>query len=199
MFHFTKKRAIVIAVVGSLALGAGAYAYFTSTGTGNGAGSVGSSTAFTVAVSSDATGTLYPGAGSQTLTYNVTNSSSGHQRLSSAIASVASTGGEIMSGTPSAPVSGCLASWFTASASTTNPLPQDLAGSGISSGTVVVTMQNDPDASQDSCQGKAPKILVSPSLHPNGNGYGRSHRRPPRPCLRCDVAPREERVRDQSS
>jgi len=160
MFHFTKKRAVVIAVVGSLALGAGAYAYFTSTGAGTGTASVGSTTAFDVSVSSNSTGTLYPGAGSQTLDYVVTNPSSGHQNLSSAVASVASSGGDIISGT--APVTGCKASWFTAVASSTNPLPQDLAGAGTSSGTVLVTMQNASE-SQDSCQGKAPNITVNAS------------------------------------
>ena len=42
MFHFTKKRAVVIAAIGSLAVGAGAYAYFTSTGAGSGTATIGS-------------------------------------------------------------------------------------------------------------------------------------------------------------
>lgn len=159
MLHFTKKRALVAGIVASLALAAGAYAYFSSTGTGSGSASVGSSSAFTIAVSTDATGTLYPGAGSEVLTYTVTNPSAGHQNLASTAAVVASDiNGDILQG--ATPVAGCKASWFTATAASTNPLPQNLAGGGTSSGTVTVTMQ-DSGTNQDPCQNKTPKITVN--------------------------------------
>jgi hypothetical protein len=48
MFHFTKKRAAVMTVVGSLALPVGAYAHLTSTGSGSGPATVGTSTEWTV-------------------------------------------------------------------------------------------------------------------------------------------------------
>src|SRR5688500_14323980 len=78
MFHFAKKRTVVMAAIGSLALAAGAYAYFTSTGTGSGSATVGTSTAWAIA-NNGTTGTaLTPGgATEQTLAYSVTNPSSG--------------------------------------------------------------------------------------------------------------------------
>jgi hypothetical protein len=60
MFHFTKKRAVVMAVVGSLALGAGAYAYFSAAGAGTGTATTGS--ASTVLITQTNTlPALYPG------------------------------------------------------------------------------------------------------------------------------------------
>ncbi|MEA2184468.1 MAG: hypothetical protein QOF69_3653, partial [Solirubrobacteraceae bacterium] len=60
MFHFTKKRAVVVAVVGSLALSIGAYAYFTSTGSGNGTATTGSSSLFSVTSQAPTGGPLTP-------------------------------------------------------------------------------------------------------------------------------------------
>lgn len=51
MFHFTKKRAVVMTVLGSLALPVGAYAHFTSTGSGSGSATVGTSTEWAVTTS----------------------------------------------------------------------------------------------------------------------------------------------------
>ena len=159
MFHFTKKRAVVaMAVVGSLALSVGAYAYFTAGGSGTGSASVGDPAAFNVTVSSDTTGTLYPGTGSQTLTYTVTNPIGGPQRLSTAVASLATSGENIISGNDE--IAGCKAAWFTADATSNAPLPQELASQGTSSGTVLVKML-DATVSQDSCKGKAPRIIVN--------------------------------------
>jgi hypothetical protein len=162
MFHFTKKRAIVIAVIGSLALGAGAYAYFTSTGAGTGTAAVGSAAPFTVAVSAATGGPLYPAAGSQSLGYVVTNSSDGTQRLRTVTAAPESSElpgslGDIVTST--GVVSGCKAEWFTVVA-TTPGLAMDLASHATASGTAVVTMAN-VNASQDACQGSSPNITVT--------------------------------------
>jgi hypothetical protein len=166
MFHLTKKRAVAMAVVGSLALSAGAYAYFTgAAGTGGGSASAGSSVPFGVAVSSNGTGTLTPGGGTQLLTYTVTNPSTGHQSLSSVEASVAASDttpeASIMEGTTAVP--GCKASWFTAVATPDSSVsPQDLGSLGTSTGTVLVRMLN-VDEPQDLCQGRSPRITVKAS------------------------------------
>lgn len=94
MFHFTKKRAVVIAVIGSLALGAGAYAYFTSTGTGSGSATVGTSAAWEVVTQPTTGGPMTPGGtGSaiETINYTVKNNSSGYQNLADVAISVADT------------------------------------------------------------------------------------------------------------
>lgn len=163
MFHFTKKRAIVMAVVASLAMSVGAYAYFTSTGTGTGTASVGTSAAFDVAVEAPQGGPLYPGLGTQTLSYEITNSGDGNQRLISVEALVdRSADGYIMSGTPVAAVQGCYASWFTAAAiPNAGDLPKDLNGAATSSGTVKVEIPNDHTVSQNACKGASPKITVN--------------------------------------
>lgn len=155
-----RRMAVGIGAVASLVLAVGAYAYFTSTGSGTGTATVGSSTAFTVNVAPATGGPLYPGAGSQTLAYTVTNPSSGHQNLSATTSSVASSGGNITEG--GAAVAGCLSGWFTA-ANTAPALPQNLAGGATSTGgSVTVTMQ-DSGTNQDPCQGHAPDITVNAS------------------------------------
>jgi hypothetical protein len=154
-----KRGVAALSVIAVLALAGGAFAYFTSSGSGTGNATVGTSTAFTVAQTSTS-GTMYPGAGTSTLNYTITNPSSGHQNVSSVSATVASTaGGDVTQG--GSDVTGCLASWFTPVAHP-GTLPQDLAGSGTSSGTVTVTMTN-ASTSQDACKGASPDINISAS------------------------------------
>lgn len=157
---------LALTVVGALVVVGGAFAYFTSTGTGTGSASVGSASTWTVNTSPYTGGPLYPGSGSETISYTVTNASTGHQGLTATSASVAqvasgANAGDItQSGTA---VPGCLASWFTAVNSAPTPLPQDLAGGATSSaGSVAVTMQ-DPNVNQDACEGAAPDITVNAS------------------------------------
>lgn len=92
MFHLTKKRAVIAAVVGSLALSAGAYAYFTSTGTGSGTATVGTSTTWQVDTAAPTGAALTPGgATEQTIGYTVTNNSSGNQNLANVNVRVGNT------------------------------------------------------------------------------------------------------------
>ena len=157
---FTKRRIVALTLVAMLAIAGAAYAYFTSTGSGTGNATVGSSTAFTVAVAAPTGGLLYPGSGTDTLSYTVHNPSSGAQNLSGTSAVVASSGANItQSGTP---VAGCLAAWFTAT-NTPPTLPQDLAGGATSTaGSVAVTM-SDSGTNQNACQNATPDITVSAS------------------------------------
>ena len=156
----------VVAVVGVLVVAGGAYAYFTSTGSGSGSATVGSSSRFTVTVGTPSGGPLYPGSGTQTFSYTVTNAGTGHQALTATAAVVASVPSGVNAGAVThngTAVPGCLASWFTATDTAPTPLPQDLAGGASSSaGSVELTMSN-VHASRDACQGAAPDVTVSAS------------------------------------
>src|SRR5580700_8989226 len=111
-----KKVAAVGLAVGLTLAGAGAaFAYFTSTGNGTGQGFVGSASNWTVTAGA-VSGTIYPGAGSETITFTIKNNSSGAQALDTAVASVNSSGGNITQN--GVALSGCSATWFAASAAT---------------------------------------------------------------------------------
>ena len=154
-----KKRVMVaFTVVAVLAVAGAAVAYFTSTGSGTGSASVGSSTAFTVAVSPATGGPLYPGSGTESLAYTITNPGTANQNLSATTATVASSGANITSGGVAVP--GCLAADFTAT--NVPPTYGNMAGGTSKSGSVTVTMTN-TTANQDPCQGKTPDITVSAS------------------------------------
>lgn len=139
-------------------------AYFTSSGSGTNQGLVGSSSPWTVSVNAPSGGPLYPGSGSEVLTYTVTNASSGNQELAAitpVVATATDSSGDVThNGTA---VSGCLQSWFNVTNTQTPSLPQDLAGGATSTqGSVTVTMNDSPN-SQDSCEGKAPDITITAS------------------------------------
>lgn len=156
-----KKRGIAaLGVVATLALAGGALAYFTSTGTGTGTAKVGTATAFTVTPAAATGGSLYPGAGTETISYTVTNPGTGAENLSATSASVASSGANVtQSGTA---VPGCLASWFTA---VNHPptLPQDLAGGATSPAATVTVTMADSGTNQNPCQGAQPDITINAS------------------------------------
>lgn len=161
---FGKKRVgVAVGVIASLALAlalaAAALAYFTSSGSGTGTATVGGAGAWTVNVASATGGPLYPGSGSQSIAYTVTNAGSGQQSLAGTASTVTSSGGNVTQAGIAAP--GCLAAWFTATNAPPTPLPQDLAGNAASTGgSVAVTMQ-DSGTNQNSCQGVSPDITIS--------------------------------------
>jgi len=143
MKRFSLKSKVIAgaaAVVLVAGVGGAAFAYFTSSGNGSGNASVGSATPWDVVVSSDTSNTLQPGAGSETLTYTITNNGTGAQALNTVTASVGNSGG-------------CLGSWFTAVASAPTPaIGTSIAPNGTATGTVTVTMQ-DSGGDQNPCQG----------------------------------------------
>jgi hypothetical protein len=159
MFRFLgrKRVAVPLGIVMSLAIAGAAFAYSTSTGSGTGAASVGLASPWSVTVASPSGGPLYPGSGTESLAYTVTNTGQGRQQLSSTSASVASSGGNVTHG--GTPVPGCLASWFTAVNTPPTPLPNDLAGGGSTTGSIAVTMQ-DSGTNQDACKSVSPDISV---------------------------------------
>jgi hypothetical protein len=157
MSKFTKKRAVVaVCVVAALAGAAGAFAYFTSTGTGTGQAAVGSATQWGVTFGTT-TGTMYPGAGTATLPYTVTNNGTGNEKLATTTSAVASDGSGNVTSHGTA-VTGCLATWFATV--NTPPAAVDLAAAAHTTGTVAVTMA-DAAVNQNVCQGVTPDITVS--------------------------------------
>lgn len=159
MFRRISRKPLIagLSVLAVLAMAGGAFAYFTSSGSGTGTATVGTAAAFTVNPATATGGLIYPGSGSESISYTVTNGGSGAENLSATTAAVASSGVNITEN--SAPVSGCLASWFTA---TNHPptLPQDLAGGATSNaGSVTVTM-TDSGGNQNACENATPDITV---------------------------------------
>jgi hypothetical protein len=147
LLSITRKKIAVVSTVAVLGLGGGiAYAFFTSTGSGTGNASVGSATNWTVAVASDTSHALYPGTGSESLGYTITNAGTGNQQLSTVTASVADSGS-------------CLGSWFTATP-TSPASPVTLAHNGTYTGTVTVSL-NESGTDQNACQGISPVVTVS--------------------------------------
>jgi|SRR5581483_11769074 len=169
--RITKKKVAALGVF-VLILGgaAAAFAYFTSTGTANGTGdAVGSASNWSV-TNVVATGTLYPGVGTSTLTYKITNPGSGHQAINSVTVTVPADGSGNALDSSGTAISGCLASWFSVGSSSylasngttvvTLASPYDLAGSGFITGSTAVTMTN-AAVSQDPCQGKTFRYTVT--------------------------------------
>jgi hypothetical protein len=152
-----KKRMLAVVGVVVVLAGAGvAAAYFTSTGSGTGSVTAGTASNWTVTFGTT-TGTMYPGAGTSTLPYTVTNPSAGHQRLAATAATVvADAGGNIKDA--GVAVAGCKSAWFTAT--NTGPAPITLAGGATATGSVAVKMAND-DSNQNACQGKHPDVTVN--------------------------------------
>jgi hypothetical protein len=165
MKRFTnKKRVLAIGLAAGLTLGAAgvAFAYFTSSGSGTGQASTGSATNWGVSAAAVVGGPLYPGQGSQTITYTVTNNGSGNQALNTAVATVNSgTGGAVTQGGVVA--AGCLASWYNATAAAPSPaFHTSIIPTGTATVVATVTM-SDPGVNQNPCQGIAPDITLTVS------------------------------------
>ncbi len=165
-----KKRIAVVGVLGLLAAAGGAYAYFTG-GSGNatGSGSVGASTAWGVAQGtptwSGSLTSLFPGATNDTelLPFTVTNNGHGHQSVTAVTATLPSETNGDAETAAGADITGCQASWFTATLDASNPsLPANLAPAGTYTGKIDLTMQ-DSGTNQNACQNAAPAVTVSAS------------------------------------
>jgi len=157
-FTRSKKRAAAFGSLVAMVAVAGAIAYFTGTGSGTGQAQVGTSTPWSVTFGAS-TGTMYPGSGTSTVNYTVTNNGSGNQHLNTTTASVVADGsGNVKSsGTP---VSGCLATWF--SVSNSPPAGTTLSPSASTTGSAAVTMA-ESGTNQDACKTVTPDILISAS------------------------------------
>jgi hypothetical protein len=159
----TKKRAAAAAAVLVLAGGGmAAYAYFTGgSGTGSGSAHTGSTSSWSVGALTFSGGPMFPGSGTESATYTVTNTGGGNQALTAVTASVNSSGGDItQSGTP---LSGCLATWYTATAGAPTPgLNTAIAKNGTATGTVSVVL-NESNTNQNVCKSATPDVTVTAS------------------------------------
>jgi hypothetical protein len=138
--HLTKKRAVVLAIVGAaIALGTGAFAYFTASGSGTGSATVG--TASAINLSSGAVGGLYPGGADVPVTVNLSNPGGGAQYVGTVSGSVADNGG-------------CQGAWFQVDSVAYNGT---LAVGGSDTKSTNVRML-DSGTNQNACQGKTMTI-----------------------------------------
>ena len=177
-----------------LAGGGVALAYFTSSGNGTGSANVGTSSNWSVAQTGHS-GTLYPcgssfpqtgcGTNQETLTFTVTNNSTGAQlltynNLKTAIDSALGTespthlsdvvtgGSNSQSNTAAYPnsnlsggtaVNNCQASWFNSTITSLNGAQSDVDVAGSGTATVVVTVgMKDSGSPQDACQSQTPDV-----------------------------------------
>ncbi len=123
LFIGKRRIAVVGTMVAIIVVSASAaFAYFTSTGSGTGSAAVGKVGSWKVTVDKS-TGKILPGSGSSTASFTITNPGNGSQAFSSVTATVNTDGsGNVLDASNAdAPVVGCLASWFTATAGATNP------------------------------------------------------------------------------
>jgi hypothetical protein len=145
MLWITRKRALALVAVGTLAVTAGAYAYFTTTGSGTATATVGSASAVTIKGTVSAN--LFPG-GSSPVSFTIDNPSSGTQRVGTiSLASIAVDAGH---STCSKVISGGNPD-FTMPAVVVNKTFAPGNGQTVTQ-TGTLTM-NDTGVSQDACQG----------------------------------------------
>jgi len=156
-----KTKIVTGAAVVALTLGGtAAYAFFTSTGSGTGSATVGTASPWTVDTIVTSGGPLYPGAGTETVTYHVTNGNNSAQMLN-AVNVVLDGGPNVLdANNANAAVAGCLKADFVVTDS--NPgLAGSVAASGVYTvGSATITMTN-TIVSQNACQG------VHPAFHVN--------------------------------
>jgi len=174
MKRFMNKKVAAIGLASALALGAAgiAAAYWTSGGSGDGSGSVGSTTNWTVTVSSDTTTSLTPGSGTEVLTYTVTNNDKGSEMLHQVAFTVANASTPFSIDTNSSDPA-CTDADFDLTASSvsdpgagnalTVPINQELTGNPSSgdvyTGTITLamvdrhdTVAGDNSGNQDNCE-----------------------------------------------
>jgi hypothetical protein len=166
----SKKRLAAVAFVAALALTGIAVAYFTGgSGSVTGSGTVGASSPWGVTTGtpswSGSLTALYPGASNNTefLPFTVTNNGNGHQSVTNIAAAVPADASGNAKTAAGASITGCLASWFTATVDTGNAaLPSNLAPGGTYTGKIDLTMQ-DSGTNQNACQNAAPAVTITAS------------------------------------
>ena len=163
IFKSKKVIALILGTAVAAFLTVGAYAYFTSTGNGSGSASVGTSTTWQVTTLSATGGPLTPGGPTESITYNVKNTSSGSQSLANVAISVANANGSAWTA-----VSGCSASDFSidgaAAGLSFNDTGQagDLAPGATATGSITLQMV-ETGSNQDGCKGATVPLYLSAS------------------------------------
>jgi hypothetical protein len=165
-----KRVAVGAAVAALLVAGGAAYAYFTGgSNSATGSGTVGASTSWGIATGtpswSGSLTALYPGASGDTeyIPFTVTNNGKGHQAVTAITATVAADSSGNAETAAGASITGCLASWFTATVDSSDAsLPADLAAGGTYTGKIDLTMQ-DTATNQNACQSASPAVTITTS------------------------------------
>jgi hypothetical protein len=155
MQFFTKKRVIAtVAAAAVLSAGVGAaFAYWTDNGAGSSTAMTGTSTPFTVTVSSVGINPpLVPGGASDGYTFNVKNVGSGNQQAGTATVTVANSDGSVWTSVP-----GCSAADYTISAVTFTAAT--LAPNASANGSFTLAMNN-TGVSQDGCKNASVPLYV---------------------------------------
>jgi archaellum component FlaG (FlaF/FlaG flagellin family) len=166
---FTTRRRIAIVVGASamvLAGGGAAFAYFTASGSGTGSATVGSTGTWLVAESNTSGGPIYPGSGTETITFSVKNTGTGDQQFLSAVASVNSdSNGNVTTGSGNnvSSVTGCKATWFSLGQPSGSPIGTNVAGGATVSVQVTVTMPTDSTDNQNACESATPNVTLTVS------------------------------------
>ena len=158
-----KKKIAAAAAAATIVGGVGiAYGYWTSTGAGDGSATTGGSTDWAVTTETSG-GPLYPGSGSETVSYTVTNNSAGHQGLNAVAVTVdADVNGDVLStaiGNPA--IEGCKAAWFAVT--DTDFDLQDLAGGEHYDNSSTIVLNNTPTTIQDACKNASFTVTASAS------------------------------------
>jgi hypothetical protein len=153
----TRKKVIIagVAAVAVVGTGGAAYAYFTATGTGSGSAAVGSASTWTVSTPTTAGGPLYPGSGTVTLTFTVTNNGGGPAQLTSATNAVVKHDGSDNAMDGATTLSGCNWRWF--STPVTLPANQTVAAGQTAQVAVQVSL-GESNSDQTSCAGHTPEV-----------------------------------------
>ncbi|AUI51900.1 hypothetical protein [Arthrobacter crystallopoietes] len=151
------KKRVAITTAALVAIGGGAaFAYWTSTGSGTGSATTGTTVPFTVTSTTATGGPLTPGGPSQVVEFEVTNPSTGVQRLQNVIVTVADEDGILWTD-----AGGCsYKDYFVSDAVFT---AGDVAPNGGKvTGTVTIKMNN-LATNQDACKGLAVPLHFSAS------------------------------------
>jgi hypothetical protein len=160
---FSKRRIAIVGATVAIALAGGgaAFAYFTSAGIGDASASVGRApvTGWSVTAPSNITGDLFPGSGSEVISFTVTNTDTGNEALSTLTPYVArNVAGYVFSGGTA--VTGCDAAWFTATAGTPTPVLGTNLPHGSSYTVPVTVTMKESGTDQDACEGVDPEIVL---------------------------------------
>lgn len=160
---FSKRRNIIIAGVSTAVVigsAGAAFAYFAASGTGTGSATVGAAGTWTVSAAPATGGDLYPGSGTETIVFTVTNNSSGQQEYTSSTAVMGKDGSGFAT-VNNNPIGNCYAGWFSPSVKHDTGINKEIAAGGTAQVTVTVTMPADETDNQTACAGKSPDVQLN--------------------------------------
>jgi ABC-type glycerol-3-phosphate transport system substrate-binding protein len=157
MLTFTKRRALLLGAVATLALAGIAFAYWTAGGSGTGSASAAASTNDLTVVQTTSLTPMYPGDSAQTIAGKFNNSNSGPVYVDTVTASISDV-------TQAAGATGsCDATDFTLASAAMTVGHEVPAGTGVDSFTGATIRFNDKAANQDGCKGATVELTYTVS------------------------------------